>query len=101
MKRRIRPDDLPWTEPKEGVRCKSTIHDSRKVRVVEFSAGFADADWCCAEHFGFVLHGRLEVVFADNAELFSPGDIVMIGNGDKHRARVVEGPVRLFLVEEA
>jgi hypothetical protein len=25
----------------------------------------------------------------------------MIGKGDKHRARVVEGPVRLFLVEEA
>lgn len=99
--RRIRPDDLPWTEPREGVRCKSMIHDGRKVRVVEFSEGFGDADCCCEEHIGFVLNGRLEVVFADNAEVFSPGDIVMIGKGDKHRARVVEGPVRLFLVEEA
>ena len=99
--RRIRLDDLPWTEPKEGVRCKSTIRDSRKVRVVEFFEGFADADWCCAEHIGFVLNGRLEVVYADSAEVFCTGDIIMIGKGDMHRARVVEGPVRLFLVVEA
>lgn len=99
--RRIRPDDLSWTESKEGVRSKSTIHGDRKARIVDFSDGFADADWCCAEHIGFVIDGQLEIAFADGAEIFSPGDILMIGKGDKHRARVVEGPVRLFLVEEA
>jgi hypothetical protein len=101
--RRIRSDDLAWTEPVNGVRWKTAVRSGRQVRLVEFAAGFCEADWCCKGHTGYVLAGRLEVVFADCAEVFSPGDILMIsaGDGDKHRARVVEGPVRLFLVEQA
>ena len=31
---------------------------------------------------------------------YDKNDALMISANDKHRARVVEGPVRLFLVEE-
>jgi quercetin dioxygenase-like cupin family protein len=99
--RRIVPDDLPWVSPTEGVRYKSTVRDGHKVRLLEFAPGFADADWCCTAHTGYVLDGRLEIAFAEGIEIFSAGDIIMIDEGDKHRARVIQGPVRLFLVENA
>ena len=100
MTRVIRPDDVPWTEPAEGVRYRATIRGDCRIRIVQFAPGFAEADWCCAAHIGYVINGILEVVFADSIELLSPGDILIIGAGDKHRARVIEGPVNLFLVEE-
>jgi hypothetical protein len=47
------------------------------------------------------LKGRLEIQFTDAIEVFSAGDALMIPADDKHRARVIDGPVRLFLVEES
>jgi len=99
--RRICPEDLSWTELTSAVRYKAAILGSRRVRLVEFATGFAETEWCCAGHIGYVLSGRLEVKFSDVTEVFAAGDIVVIGRDDKHRARVVEGPVSLFLVEEA
>ena len=99
--RRICLEDISWTEPASNVRYKAALFGNRKVRLVEFATGFAEAEWCCAGHIGYVLSGRLEVEFSDSTEVFEAGDIVAIGKDDKHRARVVEGPVRLFLVEEA
>jgi quercetin dioxygenase-like cupin family protein len=99
--RRIDLDRLPWVQPAEGVRSKSANRDRHHVRLVEFAPGFHETAWCRKAHVGYVLAGRLEVVFADGAEVFSPGDALVIAAGDPHRARVVEGPVRLFLVEPA
>src|SRR5689334_6984771 len=101
--RRVALDGLPWVQPGEGVRYKSVTRGDRKVRLVEFEAGFAEADWCRKAHAGYVLAGRFEVAFAEGVEVFAPGDALLIesGEGDRHRARVVEGPVRLFLVEDA
>ena len=99
--RRICLEDISWTEPASNVRYKAAIFGKRKVRLVEFATGFTEAEWCSAGHIGFVLSGRLEVEFSDSTEVFAPGDIVAIARDDKHRARVVEGTVRLFLVEEA
>ena len=101
--RRINPDNLAWVEPTEGVRCRTAIRGGRQVRLVEFAPGFCETGWCYKGHIGQVLDGNLEVVFADRTEIFFPGDIILIiaGEEDKHRARVIEGPVRLFLVEDA
>jgi quercetin dioxygenase-like cupin family protein len=67
---------------------------------VEFAPDFSEAEWCHKAHIGYLLAGRLEILFAEGAEVLSAGDALMIGAGDMHRARVVEGPVRLFLVED-
>jgi quercetin dioxygenase-like cupin family protein len=99
--RRLDFEALPWDAPAEGVRSKAVSRDGRHVRLVEFAPGFLDPEWCRKGHAGYVLEGRLELAFADGAEAFSPGDALVIPAGDAHRARVVEGPVRLFLVEEA
>ena len=99
--RRICLEDTSWTEPTSTVRYKAAIVGNRKVRLVEFAVGFAEAEWCCAGHISYVLSGRLEVEFSESTEVFAVGDIIAIARDDKHRARVVEGAVRLFLVEEA
>ncbi len=99
---RINPNNLAWVEPAEGVRYKAAVRDGRQVRLVEFALGFCEAGWCYKGHTGQVLDGNLEVVFADRTEVFSRGDFILINAGeeDKHRARVIDGPVRLFLVED-
>lgn len=93
-------DDLPWIELSEGVRCKSTIHEGRIVRVLEFAQGFAEKEWCCKAHIGYLIKGTLEIAFERGIERVSAGDILLISAGDQHRARVIAGPVQLFLVEE-
>jgi quercetin dioxygenase-like cupin family protein len=85
----------------EGVRAKSADQGGRQVRLVEFAPGFSEAEWCPKAHVGYVLAGCPEVVFAEGVEVFSQGDALVIPAGDRHRARVVEGPVRLFLLEDA
>ena len=99
--RRIRVDDLPWTTPAAGIRSKSIVDGVQTIRLVEFAQDFAEAEWCCKSHTGYVLAGVLEVTFSDSTEVFSAGDVVVIRHSDRHRARVIEGPVRLFLVEPA
>ena len=56
-------------------------------------------EWCSKARIGYILMGQLEVTFTDAVEVFMPGDALAIAAGDMHRARVIEGPVRLFLVE--
>jgi quercetin dioxygenase-like cupin family protein len=101
MMRRIAFDKVPSTEPSEGVRCHSVLFNGRRVRVVEFARGFREAEWCSRLHIGYVLTGQMEIEFGDGTETFSAGDALTIAAGDVHRARVIDGPVRLFLVEEA
>src|SRR5688572_3383830 len=99
---RVNPDELAWVESGPGVRYKSVTQSGRRARVVEISEGFHEPDWCRRGHSGYVLEGRLAVTFAERVEEWSPGDMVLIkaGEEDKHRARVLQGPVRLFLVED-
>jgi hypothetical protein len=97
---RIDPDDLAWSEPAPGMRCKSIIQDGRKVRLVELSEEFADSDWCYRGHIGYVLAGRLHIIFEDRVEEFLPGHILLIREGEAEKHRVIQGPVRIFLVED-
>jgi hypothetical protein len=100
MTRRISPDDLPWLEPAAGIRCQAVERNGRQIRFVEFALGFCETEWCPKAHLGYVVAGRMEIEFADAVEMFSTGDALMIAANDMHRARVVDGPVRLFLVED-
>jgi hypothetical protein len=101
MTRRISPDSLPWLEPAAGIRCQAVVRNGCQIRFVEFAPGFCETEWCPKAHLGYVVGGRMEIEFADAVEMFSTGDALMIAADDIHRARVVDGPVRLFLVEVA
>lgn len=98
---RVNLNELPWLEPAPGVRCKSVAQDGRLVRLLELSPSFAESEWCQRGHIGYMLAGRLEVAFLDRVEVLFPGDFLLIKTGgeDRHMARVLEGPVRLFIVD--
>lgn len=99
---RINPAELAWIEAFPGVRYKTVNQHGRRVRLIEFLEGFQEPDWCRRGHIGYVLAGRLEVAFSNRVETFTAGDILLIAAGeeDQHRARVLEGPVRIFVVED-
>ena len=92
-----------WDEPDVGVRSKVAVRDGKKLRVVEFTDGFIEHDWCMKGHIGYVLDGDLEIHFPDRIERFTTGDGIMIAGGEgwRHKARVVGSVVRLVLVEDA
>ncbi len=98
--RRIPLTTLPTHEPAVGLRTQTAQHAGRQLRLVEFAPGFHESEWCGRSHIGYILTGRLEIEFADGVEVYSTGDVLMVEAGDMHRARVVEGPVRVFLLEE-
>ena len=99
--RRINFESLPVLEPAEGVRCQTVLLDGRQLRLVEFAPGFCEKEWCSKAHVGYILAGRLEVEFDNAVEVFSVGDGLVIEADDLHRAKVIAGPVRIFLVEDA
>ena len=72
-----------------------------QVRLVEFSAGFVEADWCVRGHVGYVLDGRMEVDFDGAVEVFGAGDGLFIpaGQAHRHKARILTDTVSLVLVE--
>lgn len=94
---------MPWESPARGVRVKQVIRGIQRIRLVEFSEDFTEADWCTKGHIGFVIDGDLEVDFDGRVVELTSGDGLFIPPGDssKHKARVPHGKATLFVVEHA
>ena len=75
---------------------------SQQVRLVEFSHGFVESQWCDKGHTGFVLSGELEIDFSGRVVRFPEGSALLIPAGapHAHKARAVTPLVRVFLVED-
>ena len=95
-------DALPWNEPACGVRFKSMVNGNQQVRLVEFSYGFVEPDWCLKGHAGYVLHGEFANDYAGTIERYKAGDIIFIPKGekDKHKAILGEGETVTLLLFE-
>jgi hypothetical protein len=95
--------NLGWVDTEDGARFKAAVRNEVLVRIAEYPDGYEDQDWYEDAHFGYVIEGELEVEFEHRVERFQPGDGIMIAGGpaERHRGRVIRGPVRLFLVDEA
>ena len=95
---------LAWESPTENVRFKVYRKEGRKLRLVEFSKEFIEADWCTNGHIGYVLHGQLEIDFDSiNTTLsYGPGDGIFIDKGQaaRHKVRILTRTATLILVEE-
>ena len=93
---------LPWTEPGFGVRFKAYEHGGQRVRLVEFSHGFAEPDWCRKGHVGYVLDGTFANDYSGTLERYRKGDVIFIPQGEADRHKAVLGPgetVTLLLFE--
>jgi hypothetical protein len=94
-------DDVPWEVLSPKSRQKQVHVNGRVLRLLEFDDGFVETEWCRRAHLGYVVFGELELSFGDAATTLKSGDAFVLVGGDegRHRARVIRGPVRLFLVE--
>ena len=95
-------DALPWNEPANGVRFKSKVNGNQQVRLVEFSYGFVEPDWCLKGHAGYVINGEFANNFSGTIERYKAGDVIFIPKGekDKHKAILGKGEkVTLLLFE--
>ena len=60
-----------WESPGPNVRFKAIRRNGIQLRLVEFSRGFAEHDWCGKKHVGYVLSGELAALpVTDTVTLF-------------------------------
>lgn len=99
---RIEFESLPWESPAPGVRCKKCQRQDRRLRLVEFTKEFIEADWCTRGHAGYVLEGAIAVDFHGEDVVFLAGDGLCIPPGVEHghKARAITDAVTLVLVDE-
>jgi quercetin dioxygenase-like cupin family protein len=95
-------DSIPWTTPMPNVRVKVHKDEKRQLRLVEFSQGFEEPDWCRRGHVGFVLEGTGRLQFQHSQTLLTAGNGVFIPPGEehKHKLTVLSKTVKVVLVEE-
>ena len=95
-------ENLEWVEGGIGARYKECIQKDQKIRLIEFSYGFIEEDWCTKGHIGFVVDGSMKIDFSGNVVSYNKGDGLWIASGeaDKHKVLIEKGgSVLLFLVE--
>jgi quercetin dioxygenase-like cupin family protein len=92
---------MAWEQPAGRVRHKAYARDGRRLRLAEFTKGFAEPDWCAKGHIGYVLEGEMEMDFQGRKVAFRAGDGLFIPPGDehRHRARVLTDTVIIVLIE--
>lgn len=96
-------NELDWTTPAPGVRAKEAILGGERLRLVEFSEDFEEADWCRKGHIAYVIDGKIEIEFEGSIVQLKAGDGLFVPSGEssKHRARVPHGSATLFIIESA
>lgn len=94
---------LEWQSPAPGVRQKVHEISGYRLRLVEFSREFREADWCRKGHLGYVLQGELEIDFNGTKVRYGTGDGLCIpaGKAHQHKAAVLGQSVCLILMDEA
>jgi uncharacterized protein YjlB len=98
---RIGFESLAWEDLAAGARQKVFRSGDTVLRLLEFTSGFAEPDWCLRGHAGLVLEGELNVDFDGSVVHFAAGDGLLIPSGPDHRhkAIVISEITRLVLVE--
>lgn len=95
-------EKLPWNEPATGVRFKAFVSGNQQIRLVEFSEGFIEPDWCLRGHAGYILDGEFTNDYSGKLERYRQGDVIFIPKGEqaKHKAILGKGEkVTLLLFE--
>lgn len=95
-------ENIDWESPAPGIRFKARVRNNQRMRLVEFSEGFVEKDWCTKGHMGYVLEGSLTIDFNGKRLEFKCGDGIFIcrGEGNKHKARIAKGKRALVVLFE-
>ena len=93
---------IDWESTKPGIRQKSFLEDGQKIRLVEFSDGFSEAEWCTKGHIGYVLEGRIFIYFHGARIEFKACDGLFIpeGESNRHKGVIIKGEKALIILFE-
>ena len=94
--------DIDWTVPAVGVRFKAYTNNNQRIRLVEFSEGLIEPNWCINGHAGYVLDGSYSIDYNGQIEHYKKGDALFIPKDEKDKHKVimdVGGWVQLLLFE--
>jgi quercetin dioxygenase-like cupin family protein len=95
-------DKISWNETSNGMRTKTFINENQQIRLVEFSEGFIEKEWCQNGHVAYVIKGEFSIDYSGIIERYKVGDVIFIPKGEqaKHKAILREGEkVTLLLFE--
>ena len=94
--------NIAWESPAPGLRYKAYIKDNQRIRLVEFSEGFLEENWCTNGHLGYVLEGSISIDFNGGVRAFSAGDGIFIPKGEqnKHKGKIIKGEKALLILFE-
>lgn len=95
-------ENMEWIEPAIGVRYKAYVSGNQQIRLVEFSEGFVESDWCFCGHAGYVIDGGFSDDYTGKLERYKKGDIIFIPKGEQAKHKVILGigeKVTLLLFE--
>ena len=84
-------EGMTWDEPATGVRTKTFVNGSQQIRLVEFSEGFVEPDWCRHGHAGYVIDGEFANDYSGKIERYKKGDVIFIPEGEQARHKAVLG----------
>jgi len=95
-------DMLEWTIPAKGIRFKKYTNGRHVIRLLEFSEGFIEEEYCANGHASFLLEGSLSVEYNGSLEHYNAGDVVFIpaGKENRHKAIISMGQKALLLMFE-
>lgn|SRR5262245_27733314 len=93
---------MEWQSRRQGARHKLFQQGSRQLRLVKFTSGEVDPNWCTHGHISLVLSGALEIDFGGRVVSYAECDGIFIPSGHEsaHKARSITPGTRLVLVEE-
>jgi quercetin dioxygenase-like cupin family protein len=100
---RVEFDKTPWVAGlAAGARYKVFKQGGRQIRMVEFSRGYVEPDWCRKGHIGYVHEGHMEIDFNGTLVAYKAGDGLFIppGEKNKHRLHVLSDKVVIMMVED-
>lgn len=97
-------ESFKWEEVTPGKGQKLFTVGKNRIRILELSNGYKEANWCDKRHIGYVIEGQVTIVFEDKDITLDKGEGLYISGGEKsrHKAQVADGQtVQLLLFEEA
>ena len=84
--------DQDWKSYGVGFRSNEYVNGKQRVRLVEFSNGFVEPDWCIKGHVGYVLEGSCSIDLNGTILLFTKGDGLFIPEGKENMHKAIVKP---------
>jgi len=83
---------IPWQSPVPGMRVKKFLSGDTQIRLVEFSQGFIEPEYCRKGHLGYVAEGSMKLDVNGKMVEFKAGDaFILPGDDDNFQHKVVMG----------